>query len=130
MNTKRFLSFVLASCMLFCLCACGAPATDPVPSTPATTAAPTEPADDGKVTYTVKVVDEGGNPVVGAGVQLCKESCLPGVTDAQGIASFRTAEDTYKVSFMAMPAGFEANAEEFYFADGTYELTITLKAVA
>ena len=130
MNTQRFLIVTLALCLLFCLCACGAPVADPKESTPETTAAVTEPTDDDKVTYTVKVVDEGGNPVVGAAVQLCKDSCLPGMTDAKGVASFRTVEDTYKVSFMTMPSGFEADAEEFYFADGTYELTITLKAVA
>ena len=130
MNTKRFLIFTMAFCMLFCLCACGAPAVDPQESAPETTASVPEPTDDGKVTYTVKVVDEGGNPVVGAAVQLCKDSCLPGMTNAEGIATFRTVEDTYKVSFMTMPAGFQADAEEFYFEDSAFELTITLKAVA
>ena len=130
MNTKRILIFVLAICLLFCLCACGKTTPGSEASVPETTAAATEPADDGKVTYTVKVVDEGGNPVVGAAVQLCKDSCLPGMTNAEGIATFRTVEDSYKVSFMTMPAGFEAAAEEFYFEDGAFELTITLKAVA
>jgi len=130
MNTNRFLTILLAICLLFGLCACGAPTADSEPSVPETSGAVTTPVDDGKVTYTVKVIDEGGNPVVGAAVQLCKDSCLPGMTNAEGVASFRTLEDTYKVSFMTMPAGFEADAEEFYFADGAFELTITLKAVA
>lgn len=130
MNTKRFFTIIMAFCLLLCLCACGAPAADPADTTLQTAAAPTEPTDDGKVTYTVKVVDEGGNPVAGAAVQLCKDSCLPGMTNAEGVASFRIAEDTYKVSFMTMPAGFEADAEEFYFDDGAFEMTITLKAVA
>lgn len=130
MSTKRFLVFLLAVSMLVGLCAC-APAADATePSVPVTTEADTTPVDDGKVSYTVKVVDEGGNPVANAAVQLCKDSCLPGMTDADGVATFRVVEDTYKVSFMVMPAGFEAEAEEFYFADGSYELTITLKAVA
>ena len=86
---------------------------------------------DGKALYTVKVVDEGGNPVVGAGVQLCKDTCLPAITDEDGIAEFRVAEDPeYKVSFMSVPAGFDGAEEAYYFADGTYELVITLKAVA
>ena len=131
MNTKRILILTLAFCLLFCLCACGDTAADPKQtSTAATTETTTEPVDDGKVTYTVKVVDEGGNPVTGAAVQLCKDSCLPGMTNAEGVASFRTVEDTYKVSFMTMPAGFQADAEEFYFEDGSFEMTITLKAVA
>lgn len=131
MNTKRILILTLAFCLLFCLCACGDTAADPKQtSTAATTETTTEPVDDGKVTYTVKVVDEGGNPVTGAAVQLCKDSCLPGMTNAEGVASFRTVEDIYKVSFMTMPAGFQADAEEFYFEDGSFEMTITLKAVA
>ena len=131
MSMKRFLYLALIACLLLSLCACGQAAADPKESTPAvTTEGTTEPVDDGKVTYTVKVVDEGGNPVANAAVQICKDSCLPGMTDAEGVATFRVAEDDYKVSFMAMPAGFEAEAEEFYFEDGVYELTITLKAVA
>lgn len=130
MRIKHFLVFALVICLLFGLCACAGA------DTPAeTTAEPsiqetTMPVDDGKVTYTVKVVDEGGNPVASAAVQLCKDSCLPGMTNAEGIASFRVVEDDYKVSFMTVPAGFEAEAEEFYFDAGSYELTITLKAVA
>lgn len=131
MNIKRFLTFVLAACLLLGLCACGEAAADPTESAEAQTTAGTEaPTDDGKVTYTVKVVDEGGNPVASAAVQLCKESCLPGMTNAEGVATFRTVEDDYKVSFMTMPAGYAADAEEFYFDDGSFELTITLKAVA
>lgn len=130
MRIKRFLCFLLIACLLLSLCACGQAAAEPKDSTPAvTTEGATESADDGKVTYTVKVVDEGGNPVANAAVQICKDSCLPGMTNAEGVATFRVAEDAYKVSFMAMPAGFEAETEEFYFEDGAYELTITLKAV-
>ena len=132
MTIKRILTFMLAICLLFVLCACGSTAADPKDDskTPQTTEGTTAPVDDGKVTYTVKVVDEGGNPVSSAAVQLCKDSCLPGMTNAEGVATFRVVEDTYKVSFMTMPAGYETEAEEFYFADGSYELTITLKAVA
>lgn len=133
MNFKRFVLFALIACLMLSLCACGGAAE---PNT--TTAAPTEtvaatdepPIDDGKVTYTVKVVDEGGNPIAGAMVQLCKETCLPGSTNAEGVAEFKVVEDEYKVSFMTMPAGYEAEATEFYFEAGSYELTITLKVVA
>ena len=52
------------------------------------------------------------------------------MTNAEGVATFRVVEDDYKVSFMTMPEGYEAEAEEFYFEDGAYELTITLKAMA
>lgn len=135
MNFKRFLTVLLVLCLTLCLCACGnasgdAETTGATNATTEATTEATEPADDGKVTYTVKVVDEGGNPVAAAMVQLCKETCLPGATNAEGVAEFRVVEDEYKVSFMSMPAGYEAEAEEFYFEDGSFELTITLKAVA
>ncbi len=131
MNIKSFLTFVMAACLLLALCACGNNAAN---SQTDTTAAPTteivnQPVDDGKVTYTVKAVDASGNPVANVAVQLCKETCLPGVTNAEGVVTFRVVEDAYKVSFMTMPVGFEADAEEFYFDTGAYELTITLKAV-
>ncbi len=128
---KRFVIVALLACLTLGLCACGETDT-PENTTTApveTTTAPAETVADGKVTYTVKVVDEGGNPVVGAMVQLCKETCLPGATDAEGVAKFSVVEDDYKVSFMTMPEGYEAEAQEFYFEAGSYELTITLKAV-
>lgn len=130
MNIKRFLVFALALCLVLGLCACTAPAADGGETTTEATQDTTETVDDGKVTYTVEVVDEGGNPVASAAVQLCKDSCLPGMTNAEGVATFRVVEDDYKVSFMTMPEGYEAEAEEFYFEDGAYELTITLKAMA
>ena len=130
MITKRLWTFVLATCILATLCACTSPTTKITSATNATTEATTMPVDDGKVTYTVKVVDEDGNAIASAAVQLCKDTCLPGMTNAEGVATFRLVEDDYKVSFMTVPEGYNAEPGEFYFADGSYELTITLKAVA
>jgi len=86
-------------------------------------------ADDGKVTYKVTVMDEEKNPVAGAMVQLCKDNCFPMLTNAEGVAEFRQVEDEYKVSFAVMPAGYEHTGDEteFYFEDGSYEMTITIK---
>lgn len=131
MKTKGLLAILLAFIMLLTLAACGEtePAADA--TTTAATTEMTAPVDDGKETYTVKVVDEGGNPVAQAMVQICKDSCLPGMTNAEGVATFTVLEDTgYKVSFVSMPAGYESEETEFYFEDGSYEMTITLKAVA
>lgn len=85
---------------------------------------------DNKVTYKVTVVDEAGNVIEKAMVQLCNESCVPGVTDANGVAEFKLEEADYKVSLMTMPEGYaySTEAEEFYFEEGKTELTITLKA--
>ena len=143
MNMKKFSVLALALCLVLAMCACGgnnapaateAPATEaPVTEAPATEAPETEATiPEGMAVYAITVVDEGGNPIAGAMVQMCKDSCIPGMTDANGVASFTMAEDNYKVSFLTMPAGFELVDEtsEFYFDNGSTEMTITLKAVA
>ena len=130
MIIKRLLTFLLTACLFAGMCACSGFAATPPTDTAAATEATTLPVDDGKVTYSVKVVDEGGNAIASAAVQLCKDTCLPGMTNAEGVATFRLVEDDYKVSFMTVPEGYNAEPGEFYFADGSYELTITLKAVA
>ena len=135
MKLRNILILVLAMCLVFALCACGGNDADTGKQTTAATkpseAETTAPTvDDGKVTYTVKVVDEGGNPVANAMVQLCLEACMPAMTDANGVATYKTVEANYKVSFVQMPAGYTADATEFYFDAGSHEMTITLKAVA
>lgn len=136
MKLKNILTLVLALCMVFALCACGETkqpdnTEDTEPSSTAgetqETEETTEPQED-KVDYTVTVVDEEGKPIVGAMVQLCLEACIPGITNAEGFATFTVLEADYKVSFVSMPAGYTSDATEFYFDNGAYEMTITLKA--
>ena len=83
--------------------------------------------------YTIKVVDEGGNPVPNTMVQLCADMCIPKMTDENGVAAFENQEarSDYKASVTVYPEGYEAAGEQtdFYFEDG-YEVTIVLKAVA
>lgn len=140
-NLKNIGIAALLVCLLLSLCACGSePAaqpesketeTNPVVTTEASVEQTEDALPDGMVKYAVTVVDEGGNPVVGAMVQLCKDSCVPAMTDENGVASFVLPEDDYKASMLAMPAGYAyaGETEEFYF-EGAFELTITLKAVA
>lgn len=134
MKLKNILLLVLALCMVFALCACGGNETpNNTDETPGNTTGETQEsteADDGKVTYTVTVVDDKGNPVAGALVQLCLEACIPGATNAEGKATYNVEEADYKVSFVSMPAGYSSEETEFHFAEGEYELTITLKAAA
>lgn len=142
MNIKKISLLALVLCLALSLCACGgsdtpateAPATEaPATEAPATEAPETEPTlAEGMAVYTITVVDEGGNPIAGAMVQMCKDSCIPGATDANGVATFTMAEDDYKVSFLTMPTGYELVDEttEFYFDAGSTDMTITLKAVA
>lgn len=133
-NMKNILAMLLVLCMALSLCACGN--TDNTPettaaTTPSTSEATEDTKDNVQAGYKVTVVDESGNPIANAMVQICKDSCLPGMTDANGVATFNVAEDEgYKVSFMTMPAGYTADAEEFYFEAGATEMTITLKAAA
>ena len=133
-KVTKLLAVVLSVCMVLCLCACGeepsAPeTTPPATSTNATTTAPT---DDGKVTYTVTVTDEKGNPIAGAMVQMCKDACVPAVTDDKGVATYSLPEAEYKVSFLSLPSGYTYSTDEteFYFADGETALTIVLKAAS
>lgn len=144
-NVMKKISYLLLSIMLLisaiCLCACGGndsedssketTSSNEVASTTVKdkeTQATTE--DSGKVTYKVTVVDEAGNPISNAMVQCCKDACVPGVTNADGVAEFVLAEDAYDVKFISLPEGYtySANQEVFNFEDGKTELTITLKA--
>lgn len=141
-QVKRLLLLALALCMVLGLCACASEepnptenndATSPVASDPVESDVATDPGvEDGKVVYTVTVQDEAGNPVAGAMVQICLEACLPTVTNEQGVATWTMEEAGYKVSFVTLPAGYDyaTDAQEFYFEDGSYEMTLTLKAVA
>lgn len=95
---------------------------------------PTQPV-DGKANYTVIVTDEAGNPIPGATVQLCLESCMPSVTNAQGVASYpNMAVADYKVSFIDVPVGYvlpvnsDGERTNYYFEEDTYEMTLVLKA--
>lgn len=131
---KRMFAAILLLVLAFGLCACGKEAkpteagtTAATPTT--TTTVPTTTVSDGKVTYKVTVTDETGTPVAGAMIQMCKDACVPGRTNDQGVAEFNLEKDSYKVSFLAMPEGYAYADEktEFYFADGALELTIALK---
>lgn len=133
---KKLIAVLMLICVALGVCACGN--NDAVPTTTEfeseidiVDVTTTEETSGG---YTVKVVDEGGNPIAGAMVQLCAESCIPAVTDANGVATFPNAEsrDDYKVSFVTLPAGYDYVDENqaFYFAAGETEITLTLKAVA
>lgn len=137
MNTKRFIAFVLCLCLVIALCACGT--NDNQDASTASTAATTQPAETTEATeaakpsHTVKVVDEGGNPIAGVFVQICLDTCTPAQTDANGIASYYDMpEAEYEIKLMAMPSGYGYTTEEevFFFPDGSTEAVITLQAIA
>lgn len=137
---KKILSIALMLCLVLSLCACGSaedttPATTeaPVVVTEAPTEAPVEteaPVAEGMVTYTVTVVDAEGNPFSGVMVQVCLDACIPAVTNESGVAQWTLEEADYKVSFLSVPEGYTAEAENFYFEAGSTEMTLTLTAEA
>ena len=148
MNFKRIFMIVLACVLCACVLSCVAcdngqgeeqsteTSTDaPLQSTEASTEAPSAEqttgaeTDDGKVTYTVKVVDANGAPVAGAAVQFCDDNgCrMPVPTNAEGIVTLTEAESNFHVTIASVPAGYAADTNEYYF-DGAVELTITLQA--
>lgn len=140
---KKLLALMLALMLVLCLCACASGqggnntdgTVDTTDGTGDTTESGTETtSSESALQYKVKVVDQDGNPVVGVMIQVCTdETCLiPAKTDDAGVATFSPAEEAeYHANFLTgIPAGYEADAEEFYFADGEKELTIQLTAVA
>ena len=133
---KLFRSLVLlmlAVSLMFTMAACGDDNNDkPVNETTDVTTVADETTDepeDDKVAYTVTVVDENNAPISGAMVQMCLDACIPSLTNDEGVATFNLEEAEYKVSFVTAPAGY-AVEEAYYFDDGSYEMTITLKAAA
>ena len=77
--------------------------------------------------YTVYVVDENGQAIVGASVQLCTENdCRsPKDTDADGKAVYYDVEATYKAKVLEAD-GYVLDGEYHYLTDGV--VTITLQA--
>ena len=144
---KKLLCLLLALGVVFALCACGGETTTEDPSENKTTQATTteatntqqpeqdeEDIDDGKISYTVKVVDEAGNPVAAVDmVQVCDEANTCSIfmlKDGEG--SMRLVEAEYHATLMkGLPEGYEYTTEETEFSfDSDYTCTIVLKAVA
>lgn len=100
--------------------------TDAPVDTP--TEAPTQ-APSGKITYTVTVKDQNGNPVEGAAVQMCDDSgCkMPAATDANGVVTFTYAKSNYHITIVECPDGYICDPEQsFYFEGESTELTATI----
>lgn len=85
-----------------------------------------EPVDDGKVEFTVKVVDANGAPVAGKQVQVCDEAncSLPAVTDANGVAVIRFEQSDECKAKILTPYGQEDVYEYVYFEAGSTEITL------
>ena len=152
MTKKRILALILALCMLFTIMAF---ATSCSPNTPDNGTGGGGTGDGGsgdggsgdggsgnggsgnggseapsKPTITVTVVDSNGNPIAGALVQICHGTvCRQAApTNAEGKLS---ATFTPKGALKAMiteAEGYVFSDDYYNFAEGSYELTITLEA--
>ena len=149
MKIKSLLLIALTVCLMVCLCACGNE-TNPADNSSATTqnnssattttttkatTTTTTTMAEGKVVYTITVTDEAGNPIPGTWVQLCLQSCVPMMTTEQGVATFANMDEAdYDVKFLTVPTGYvnpvdaDGNPVVYHFEEGSYELTLVLKA--
>lgn len=129
---KKIFALVLAFCMILCLCACGNDTNGPTGNEQLnnkTDSTQTSSNQESTPKFEVTVNDADGNAVKGVMVQLCKDTCIPAITDDNGIAVFNAEiTDGYKVSIMSCPEGYEYTGEaEIYLEDGdtsyTFEIT-------
>ena len=89
---------------------------------------------DSKVTYKVKVVDQNGDVVVGAGVQLCyKGICLAAINTGANGEMTNQLDAGYEVSVLisSVPEGYtipatEASGYHATIAAGQTEITVTV----
>ncbi len=139
---------VLALVSALLLCACDSADTPSDTTAETTDTTPTETADMAgdtttvieettaeaptKVTYTVTVKDQDGNPVADVEVQMCDDSgCkLPSPTDANGVVTFSYTASNYHITLVSIPDGYsyaDGDATTQYdFPDGSTELTVTV----
>ena len=143
---KRVFAVVFMLCMVFSLTACGGGSGngDTEKNSQNTGSQNSEANKDsensesqkneipeGKAVYSVKVVDEAGNPVKSAMVQMCLTTCVFGQTNDEGIATF-TLDDAegYKAEVLSLPEGYaEVSEDPVYLESGSKEVTLTVKTV-
>ena len=135
---KRILALLMATVMIAGLfCGCGDDPTPTENTTPSTTepsqqiivpSFTTKPQNDGKVTYTVTVLDQNNKPVPGVAIQFCSgENCkLPSTTDENGVLVQKYPAAEYYITLIELPAGYTANETKFYFGEET-ELTVVVQ---
>ncbi len=127
---KKILALILALAMVFCLCACGGDSNGPTGTEPLANQTQDDVSSKEEATpkFEVTVTDQDGNAVKGVMVQLCKEACVPAMTNDSGVATFSLEiTDGYKLSVMSCPEGYEYTGEaEIYLEEGGTEYTLEI----
>ena len=81
--------------------------------------------------YTVTFVDQNGAPVPGCIVNFCTdEACMPVVANENGVAVFSGAPYAYHLQVIKVPAGYEFDTAQEFYADeagGALSFTVTKK---
>lgn len=68
--------------------------------------------------YTVRVVDQNGDPVPGCIVNFCSDTaCMPVMTGDDGAASFAGAPYAYHLQVIRVPAGYAFDTSKEYYAN-------------
>lgn len=87
--------------------------------------------------YTIRVIDQEGNPVANVKVQICESQdgglCLTPIksTDENGVIVYTAKEAEYKATINLLPEGYEKVGDEYtYFENGATSITITVKKIA
>ncbi len=138
---KKFLIALLTLCLAFSLIACGGEQetssneesqaeSSVVSVNESSEASSEEETSEEAITFEVKVVDGDGNAVKGVMVQICKDACVPAITNDEGIATFNAEiTDGYKLSVVSCPAGYEYTGDaEIYLESGITEYTLEISA--
>jgi len=130
---KKIITLILAVVFCICLCACDSeqPETNQPQKEPASSQSEVSSnQEESMPKFEVIVTDADGNAVEGVMVQLCKDSCVPKVTDENGVAVFNVeVTDGYKLSVMSCPEGYEYVGDaEIYLEDGDTEYTLEIQA--
>ena len=82
-----------------------------------------------EVTYTVKYVDQNGQPVAGVTCQVCDDdNCMVYVSDENGVCEFTLPPYAYEIHTLKVPEGYEGDTETVTTASAEGdELTFTLE---
>ena len=69
-------------------------------------------ADGDAVSYTIRYVDQNGDPVAGVTCQVCDaELCMVYVSDADGLCQFTLPPYAYEVHTLRLPGGYTGDME-------------------
>ena len=89
---------------------------------------PVEEAMETEAVYTIYVVDQNGDPVAGAAVNICTdETCAPMKTDEEGMIVYTGEPYAYHLQVLKVPEGYSFDKEmEIYTEAETSEITIEI----